>query len=48
MKSIKDITNAEFAASIEIDLKEIERWSRVEGKLGEFKRIRPRFARRET
>jgi hypothetical protein len=36
------------AEAIEIDLKEIERWSRVEGKLGEFKRIKPRFVRRET
>jgi hypothetical protein len=35
------------AEAIEIDLKEIERWSRVEGKLGEFKRIRTRFVRRE-
>ena len=30
-----------------IDLKEIERWSKVEGKLGAFKRIRTRFVRRE-
>jgi hypothetical protein len=36
------------AEAIEIDLEEIERWSKVEGKLGEFKRIRTRFVRRET
>ena len=36
------------AEAIDIDLKEIERWSKVEGKLGEFKRIRTRFVRRET
>ena len=36
------------AEAIEIDLEEIERWSKVEGKLGEFKRIRARFIRRET
>jgi hypothetical protein len=36
------------AEAIEIDLEEIERWSKVEGKQGEFKRIRTRFVRRET
>jgi len=36
------------AEAINIDLEEIERWSKVEGKLGEFKRIRTRFVRRET
>jgi len=36
------------AEAIKIDLEEIERWSKVEGKLGEFKRIRIRFVRRET
>jgi hypothetical protein len=36
------------ADATEIDLKEIERWSKIEGKLGEFKRIRKRFVRNET
>jgi hypothetical protein len=36
------------AEAIEIDLEEIERWSRIESKLGEFKRIRNRFVRRKT
>jgi hypothetical protein len=35
------------AEANEIDLKEIERWSRVQGKLGAFKRIRTQFVRRE-
>lgn len=34
------------AEAIKIDLEEIERWSKVEGKLSEFKRIRTRFVRK--
>jgi hypothetical protein len=37
-----------MAQTKEIDLDEVERWSEVEGKLDEFKRIRHRLAAAET
>ncbi|MFB3887381.1 MAG: hypothetical protein ACE144_19345 [Thermodesulfobacteriota bacterium] len=36
------------AEAVEIDMEEVERWSRVEGKFTDFKRIKTRLVRRKT